>query len=625
MRYLYTALLCVVAICAGAQGFNNSATNWNCPNGGDITSGVTNGYNAIGGTAVSTDNTGSQSWSVMDMDGDGYPDLVVTAQLQGGNVTSFSPSSNQYWKVYTGNGTGFSSNAINWSCPNGGTLNGGVTYGFNGPGGFALTSHNTGSQSWSVIDMNHDNKPDLVVTAQLQGGNVTSFSPSSNQYWKVYLNTGSGFSTSAINWNCPNGGDITSGVTNGYNAIGGTAISTDDTGSQSWTVMDMDGDGYLDLVVTAQLQGGNVTSFSPSGNQYWKVYTGNGIGFSSSAINWNCPNGGTLNGGITYGYNGVGGYAFTSHNTGSQTWNTMDMNHDNKPDLVVCAQLQGGNVTSFSPSSNQYWKVYLNNGSGFSTSAINWNCPNGGDITSGVTNGYNAIGGTAVSTDDTGSQSWSVMDLDGDGYLDLVVTAQLQGGNVTSFSPSANQYWKVFAGNGSSFSSGSVNWGCPNGGTINGGITYGYNGVGGYAFTSHNTGSQTWSTMDMNHDNKPDLIVCAQLQGGNVTSFSPSSNQYWKVYLNTSNVGLGEVADAGLTFTIFPNPAGDVLHVSQAENGNLIVGYEIFDSKGSLMMSNNKLFHSNIQIPIQALPSGIYIVKLIDSKSTYSKLRFVKE
>ncbi|MFN0188352.1 MAG: hypothetical protein ACKVQV_06590, partial [Bacteroidia bacterium] len=236
MRKVFTLILTLATLSVSGQGFSPSTTNWNCPNGGDITSGVTYGYNVIGGTAVATDNTGSQSWSVLDMDGDGYLDLVVTAQLQGGNVTSFSPTSSQFWKVYSGNGSGFSTSATNWSCPNGGLINNGVTYGYNAIGGFALTTHNTGSQTWSVVDMNNDAKPDLVITAQLQGGIVTSFSPSSNQYWKVYLNTGSGFSPSTTNWNCPNGGDITSGVTYGYNVIGGTAVATDNTGSQSWSV-----------------------------------------------------------------------------------------------------------------------------------------------------------------------------------------------------------------------------------------------------------------------------------------------------------------------------------------------------------------------------------------------------
>jgi hypothetical protein len=123
------------------------------------------------------------------MNGDGKKELMVVAQLQGGNVTCFSPGSSQYWKMYTTSGNGFSLAGTNFPLPDGGKLSGSVTYGFNNAGSMALTSDNTGSQSWTLADMNGDGGLDLVITAQLQGGKVTSFSPTSAQYWKVFLST----------------------------------------------------------------------------------------------------------------------------------------------------------------------------------------------------------------------------------------------------------------------------------------------------------------------------------------------------------------------------------------------------------------------------------------------------
>jgi len=230
-----------------------------------------------------------------------------------------------------------------------------------------------------------------------------------------------------------------------------------------------------------------------------------------------------------------------------------------------------------------------------------------------------------VSTDDTGSQSWTVMDMDGDGYIDLVVTAQLQGGNVTSFSPASNQYWKVYAGNGNGFSTSAINWSCPNGGTINGGVTYGYNGVGGYAFTSHNTGSQTWSVIDMNHDNKPDLVVPAQLQGGNVTSFSPTSNQYWKVYLNTSNVGLSEPGNEALQFLLFPNPSKEFISVTLKNPVESISSYEIYNDVGDLIMNNYSIDAKTCEVPIRTLTNGMYFLRITDSNNNHFKRRFIKD
>src|SRR3954467_4236439 len=86
---------------------------------------------------------------------------------------------------------GLTGGPANWPLPPGGMISGGTTFGFLSAGGFSSPGNNTGSQNWGAMDINGDSKPDLVVFAQLQAGNVTVFSPGSAPYWKVYLNTGS--------------------------------------------------------------------------------------------------------------------------------------------------------------------------------------------------------------------------------------------------------------------------------------------------------------------------------------------------------------------------------------------------------------------------------------------------
>src|SRR5688572_12747323 len=99
---------------------------------------------------------------------------------------------------------GFSSSAANWTLPSGGKTDGFI-YSFHEPAYTTSTSENAGSQSWGLAEIDGDGKPDLVVYAENQNGAVTALSPTNNPYWKVYLNTGNGFS-SVTNWTLPAGG-----------------------------------------------------------------------------------------------------------------------------------------------------------------------------------------------------------------------------------------------------------------------------------------------------------------------------------------------------------------------------------------------------------------------------------
>jgi uncharacterized membrane protein len=605
MKSKLIAILTLVTAMAGAQGFLNVPGNWGTPNGGLIKGGVTYGYNTTDWSAFSGDDTGSQTWSLQDMNGDNKPDLLVCAQLQGGKVTCFAPGASQYWKVYLNTGTSFSSSPVTWSLPAGGKIDGSISYGFDNINGFANTSHNTGSQSWSLVDMNNDNKVDLVVTSQLQGGNVTCFAPGTGQYWKVYKNTGTGFATAPDNWILPAGGKLTGGTSYGFDLTSGYASNSDNTGAQSWSMADMDGDGKPDLVITAQLQAGNVTSFSPGPSQYWKVYLNNGTSFVTTPVNWSLPAGGSLKSSINYGFNGSSGAATANEDAGSQTWRVVDLNGDKKPDLLVSAQLQAGKVTCFSPGASQYWKVYVNTGSGFSTSPLNWDLPNGGYITNNITYGFTSSAGGSSSADNTGSQSWSVADLDNDGRPDLVVTAQVQGGNATCFSPSASPYWKVYHNQATKFEAVPVNWLLPTGGKLSGGIAYGFDQLFGMAFTSDNTGSQSWSVMDINGDGKADLVVTGQLQGGNVTSFSPSSSQYWKTFTGDGILGVSSNDyNAGTRLSVFPNPSSGKFMIKSSSEGWATVYNDIGQKVLTAELNAANNFSAQVKVP----ESGVYFV-----------------
>ncbi|HEX2616004.1 MAG TPA: hypothetical protein VHL57_00605, partial [Flavobacteriales bacterium] len=152
---------------------------------------------------------------------------------------------------------GFPPTPMQWGLPSGGETDGGVLQGFH------LLSDigtDTGTDSWSTLDINGDHRVDLVCTGtRAANGWVTEFSPSSNSYWKVYLNTGNGFSTTPTNWSLPSGGETDGGVLQGFHLL--SDIGTD-TGTDTWSTFDINGDARPDLVCTGtRAANGWVTEF----------------------------------------------------------------------------------------------------------------------------------------------------------------------------------------------------------------------------------------------------------------------------------------------------------------------------------------------------------------------------
>ncbi|MBL0013452.1 MAG: T9SS type A sorting domain-containing protein [Flavobacterium sp.] len=619
---LYATIFLLVAFDVSCQGFAPDFLTWTVPIGGKQTSVGNWGFNAIGGSASTSSILNSQTWSLLDLNGDGKSDLVVTGQNNAnGYDTVFSPSSVPYWKVYLNTDSGFSTTAINWTVPVGGKQTSLGNWGFNAIGGSASTSSILNNQTWSLVDLNGDGKPDLVVTGQNNAnGYDTVFSPSSVPYWKVYLNTDSGFSTTAINWIVPVGGKQTSVGNWGFNAIGGSASTSSILNSQTWSLLDLNGDRKPDLVVTGQNDAnGYDTVFSPSSVPYWKVYLNTDSGFSTTAINWIVPVGGKQTTVGNWGFNDIAGSASTSSILNSQTWSLVDLNGDGQLDLVVTGQNNAnGYDTVFSPSSVPYWKIYFNTGSGFSTTATNWIVPVGGKQTSLGNWGFNAIGGSASTSSILNSQTWSLVDLNGDGKSDLVVTGQNNAnGYDTVFSPSSVPYWKVYSNTGSQFSTTATNWIVPVGGKQTSLGNWGFNDIGGSASTSPILNNQTWSVVDLNSDGQLDLVVTAQNNAdGYDTVFSPSSVPYWKVYLNTTPLGIDNFNDNQSGFALYPNPSQDYFELQSDRN---IQQVQVYSLHGQLV----KTFNKEQRYDVSDLASGVYVVKISGDMTVSRKL--VKE
>jgi hypothetical protein len=610
----------ISASAAQAQGFQTTSTNWNVVVGGLYNTSGNWGFNLLSASATSNNTNNNQTWSTMDIDGDGKADLIVTAQNDAsGYDKNFSTTNNPYWKVYLNNGSGFSATATNWPVPVGGLYNTSGNWGFNAVYGNASTNSIVNNQSWATMDLNGDNKPDLIVTAQNDASGYDKvFSPANNPYWKVYLNTGTGFSTTATNWPVPAGGLYTNAGNWGFNNISGSASVNSIIQNQTWSTMDMNGDNKPDLIVAAENDAsGYEKVFSPANNPYWIVYLNTGTGFSATPTTWRVPTGGYYSGAGNWGFNATFGNASSSSTLNNQSWSTMDIDGDKKPDLIITAQNDAsGYEKVFSPTNNPYWKVYLNNGTSFSTSATNWMIPVGGYYSSAGNWGYNNTSSDASSSSTLNNQTWSTMDIDGDGMADLVVSAQNDAsGYEKVFSPTINPYWKAYLNTGTRFSATVTNWAVPVGGLYNSTGNWGYNATFGLASSNSTNNNQSWSTTDLDGDKKPDLIVTAQNDAsGYEKVFSPTNNPYWKVYKSASTVGFeSSERKTAQDVKVYPNPSNGRFTILFSHEATK-AGVEVYNIMGEMILQSE-----GAHFDLSNFPKGAYIALISDGTRTYTK------
>lgn len=112
----------------------------------------------------------------------------------------------------------------------------------------------------NVFDLNGDGKPDLIDSENEATTSVSDvFVNGSQKYWKVYLNTGSGFSTTFTQWNIPT--NLDDGDWKFFDAY------------SRHQVMDFNGDGLPDFIDSEDEGTTTVSDVFLNGSQkYWKVY-----------------------------------------------------------------------------------------------------------------------------------------------------------------------------------------------------------------------------------------------------------------------------------------------------------------------------------------------------------------
>jgi hypothetical protein len=200
MKQFLIIIASCLALKSAAQGFPLSATNWSLPSGGYIDSGTNYSYYTLNNFSSQGSDNGSQLWTLMDINGDSKVDMVVFQEKQSGIWKVPGTPGTPYWKVYLGTSTGFSSSATNWSLPSGGYIDSGTNYSYYTLNNFNSQGSDNGSQLWTVMDINGDNKVDMVVFQEKQSSLWNVPGLPGTPYWKVYLGTSTGFSSSATNW-----------------------------------------------------------------------------------------------------------------------------------------------------------------------------------------------------------------------------------------------------------------------------------------------------------------------------------------------------------------------------------------------------------------------------------------
>lgn len=623
---LLTISLCISSFTGKSQGFPTSPLNWPTPAGGlfdawNVPLGFPYHYNAVHA------GNNSKQWNTIDITGDGKVDLVETSDYATGTFVQFGVPGAPYWKVYAGNGSGFSSTSVNWTTPIGGQ------YTFNGNYGFLNTDGQSNmestSESWQLIDMNNDNLPDLLVTAaySVSAGWPVQFGAGSAPYWKVYLNTGSSFAATPTNWSTPLGGAYSSaGTALGFYNISGSCNAT--SNCQYWQMMDMNGDYLPDLVITSQY---NTTlaahvQFGAGTSPYFKVHLNTGSGFNPTPINWSTPVGGRY----TSNTNSIG-YVYTygiySGSDSSQSWAVADADGDQRPDLVVTGHhnLSTNMAMQFGNGTNPHWRVYLNNGSGFNAVPLQWSTPNGGwYATNGQLMGYNFPQSFGYNWNQ-GSERWASIDLDGDKRPEFisfsVYSASLN--SYQQYGVGTTPYWKVYYNNGTGFNTWPIVWPTPTGGMLNQSfVNLGFNQDYTFEYSVHN--SEGWKIMDMNGDKVSDLLVFNAWDSSLYypVQFGVPGSPHWEVYLNNAMPLSTESPSYRETnVMVYPNPAGHSLNLRAGQSLEN-TSYSLYTVDGRCVRSLQPV-PADQEIEVSSLPTGLYMLLLQGKVNTH--LRFVHE
>jgi hypothetical protein len=204
------------------------------------------------------------AFAFFDITGDAKPDIVTVKTCNDSSVGMTA------WNVYAGSASGVAQTAARFALP--------TTPSFT-PGAFARVggplSCTSGSlPAFGLFDFNADGKLDIVVTSTCTDPTV------GETRWLSFANAGTGFAASPASIALP----ALAGVAPpAFPALGASDACTDGMTQPAYTLVDGNGDGRLDLLVTRDC------ADAQTGALYWQLFVAGASGFASTATRLTLP------------------------------------------------------------------------------------------------------------------------------------------------------------------------------------------------------------------------------------------------------------------------------------------------------------------------------------------------
>lgn len=431
--------------------------------------------------------SGPRAWATLDLDGDRFVDLVQTSDPSASATRVFADASGPFWRVYRGSRAGFSAAFTRFSVPASGLDDG--FFAHEGPGL---------ARAWVLLDLNGDARPDLVQTADPRFPEGRVFRDAAGPHWRVYLATSTGFASEARRLSVPE-----AGFDEGFSSVS-SAVDR-----RQWTLLDLDGDGLRDLVQTADPSRAGAFVFSDAAGVFWKrtrmlraADAGALATFAHYTERFVVPPAPTADGFFAS--------AFGVAPIGPRFWTTTDITGDGVPDLVATSDPNRTGGYVWNDVFGAYWSAYQGAAGGFRLIESRVWVPS-----SGLGDGFYACSEEGARA----SRAWFSADLDGDGFVELVQTADPSRATLAAFRDVTGEYWRVSRLRPGHTPTRPLRLSLPTSGTD-----------GGFFVANIVDSRRAWALVDLDGDGKHDLVQTSDPGAGEARVWGDDAGAYWRVW-----------------------------------------------------------------------------------------------